>query len=123
MAVQKFAYCFPLSLPSTFIPLTKDLFVIRSPYRTTIGRTSQEILEPPNATPQNDPLHLWFVPQDPFDGRVRTLAASYGAFAQYLVHLFRGEKPERTAARRIAAMICHRTKHRVEFDRSTSLPR
>jgi hypothetical protein len=50
---------------------------------------------------------------------VRTSSATLHPFAQNSIDFFRRKKPERIVAPRTGPTICHETKHRFEFARTT----
>ena len=119
MPPKKFAHCCSLPIPPFPITLPKDLVVFCTPDRAPIKFSIRRLLEPANLSPQFRSFEARLVFENSFDRIVRTGSATLHTFAQDSIDLFRGEKPEGITACWTGPMVCHRTKHRVEFARRT----
>jgi hypothetical protein len=67
MPPQEVAYCFSLPLPPSFIALSKDLFVFRTPFGPLIEFSMSRFLEPANLPPECCSFEARLVFQNPFD--------------------------------------------------------
>src|SRR5713101_386012 len=111
---QQLAYCFSLSSPSSCVPFAQDPFILRTPYRTAVLWPMRRILELSNAVPKKRPLQSRFVSQYSFNRGMRAFRSAPEPITQYLVHLFRREKPEGIAVRCTFPTVCHGAKTHVE---------